>query len=196
MKELWNMFAAFFRIGLFTFGGGYAMLPLLEREVVVRNSWATREELLDYFAIGQCMPGIIAANTATLVGYKKRGVPGALCTTLGVIAPSLLVIMAIASLLGNISHLPAVQHAFAGIRVAVCVLILSSLIKLFTSNVVRKRAGNEPGSVKAFLRQNGISLLLFLGAFVVIVFVDGPPVYVVLGAVICGLLFFRKKGEE
>ena len=96
MKELLDMFLTFARIGGFTFGGGYAMLPMLQKEVVNGRHWATDEELMDYYAIGQCTPGIIAVNTATFVGYKNRGIPGAIAATLGVIAPSLVIIMIIA----------------------------------------------------------------------------------------------------
>jgi len=95
MKELLDMFLTFARIGGFTFGGGYAMLPMLQKEVVNGRHWATDEELMDYYAIGQCTPGIIAVNTATFVGYKNRGIPGAIAATLGVIAPSLVIIMII-----------------------------------------------------------------------------------------------------
>ncbi|NLD59934.1 MAG: chromate transporter [Clostridiales bacterium] len=135
MKELLSMFAAFFRIGLFTFGGGYSMLPMLEREVVVRHSWATMDEVLDYFAISQCTPGIIAVNTATFVGYKRRGVVGGIFSALGVIMPSLLVILAIAALLTNFMHIELIQYAFGGIRIAVGALILGTVIKLSRSAV-------------------------------------------------------------
>ena len=132
---LLDLFCTFFRVGLFTFGGGYAMLPLLQREVVDKKGWATEEELLDYFAVGQCTPGIIAVNTATFVGSKQKGVPGGILATLGVVAPSLVIITIIAAALQNFAHYPAVQNAFAGIRVAVCVLILNSVVKLWKSSV-------------------------------------------------------------
>ena len=88
LKELWNLYRSFFTIGALTFGGGYAMLPMLEREVVEKHKWATQEEILNYFAIGQCTPGVIAVNTATFVGYKQHHIPGALAATLGVISVS------------------------------------------------------------------------------------------------------------
>ena len=105
MKELLDMFLTFARIGGFTFGGGYAMLPMLQKEVVNGRHWATDEELMDYYAIGQCTPGIIAVNTATFVGYKNRGIPGAIAATLGVIAPSLVIIMIIAAFISNFIEL-------------------------------------------------------------------------------------------
>ena len=135
MKELWTMFLTFCRIGGLTFGGGYAMLPMLQREVVEKYQWATEEELMDYYAIGQCTPGIIAVNTATFVGYKKRGVLGAIFCTLGVVFPSLCIITVIAAFLKNFQDIIYVQQAFAGIRVAVCALIASSVLKLAKGNL-------------------------------------------------------------
>ena len=136
MKELWNLFITFARIGGLTFGGGYAMLPMLQREVVDQLHWATEEELMDYYAIGQCTPGIIAVNTATFIGYKQRGIPGAIAATLGVVTPSWVIIMLIAAFLNNFTDLAVVQNAFSGIRVCVCVLILNSVIKLAKKSVV------------------------------------------------------------
>ena len=123
MKELWKMFFAFARIGGLTFGGGYAMLPMLQKEVVEKNGWATEEELMDYYAIGQCTPGVIAVNTATFVGQKYRGTLGAIFATLGVVFPSMVIITLIAAFISNFAHLAVVQNAFAGVRVCVCVLI-------------------------------------------------------------------------
>jgi len=126
---------SFFKVGILTFGGGYAMLPMLQREIVERRGWATEEELLDYYAIGQCTPGVIAVNTATFIGSRKKGVLGGFLATLGVILPSLLIITAIAALLTNFAEIPAVQHALAGIRVAVVVLVGFSVWKLMKSGV-------------------------------------------------------------
>ena len=136
MPLLLDLFCTFFRIGAFTFGGGYAMLPMLQREIVEKKKWAAEEDLLDYFAVGQCTPGVIAVNTATFVGYKTAGIPGGIMATLGVVAPSLVIITAIAALLSNFAHYPAVRNAFAGIRVAVCVLILNSVLNLLKKSVV------------------------------------------------------------
>ena len=138
MPRLLDLFCAFFRIGLFTFGGGYAMLPLLQREIVEKKKWATEEEMLDYFAVGQCTPGVIAVNTATFVGFKEKKLSGAIFATLGVVSPSLVIITVIAALLSNFAHIAAVQNAFAGIRVAVCVLIFNSIVKLWKKSVVDK----------------------------------------------------------
>lgn len=137
-KTLLNLFIAFARVGVLTFGGGMAMLPILEREVVENHAWASNDELMDYYAVGQCTPGIIAVNTATFIGHKISGTIGGIVATAGVITPSILIILAIASVLSNFSSIPAVQSAFAGIRACVCVLIFNSVIKLSKSAIVDK----------------------------------------------------------
>ena len=121
-KRLWELFYTFAKVGVMTFGGGYAMLPILQREVVENKGWATEEELADWFAIGQCTPGIIAVNTATFVGQGLAGSIGGIVATLGVVFPSLIIITVIAAFIQNFAHLAIVQNAFAGIRVCVCVL--------------------------------------------------------------------------
>lgn len=135
MRELWDLFITFAKVGVMTFGGGMAMLPILQREVVQNKGWATDEELTDYFAIGQCTPGIIAVNTATFIGQKQRGVLGGIFATLGMVFPSLVIITALAGLITNFAHVAWVQHAFAGIRVVVCVLIFNAVLKLWKSAV-------------------------------------------------------------
>ncbi len=131
-----DLFVTFARIGVCTFGGGYAMLPILQRELVEKKGWTTEERLSDYFAIGQCTPGIIAVNTATFVGHDLRGVSGGVAATLGLVFPCLVIIMLIAAFLQNFAELPAVVHAFNGVRACVCALILSSVLKLRKSTVV------------------------------------------------------------
>lgn len=130
-----DLFWTFAKIGAFTFGGGYAMLPMLQAEVVEKKHWATDEELMDYFAVGQCTPGIIAVNTASFIGYYKKGIPGCIVATTGVIFPSVVIILIIASLLTNFADLPVVQHALGGIRIAVCVLICKAVISMFKTGV-------------------------------------------------------------
>ena len=169
MPLLLDLFCAFFRIGLFTFGGGYAMLPLLQREIVEKKHWATEEEMLDYFAVGQCTPGIIAVNTATFVGFKEKKLSGAIFATLGVVSPSLVIITVIAALLSNFAHIAAVQNAFAGIRVAVCVLILNSIVKLWKKSVVDKLT-------------LGVFIAVFLGS--VLLSHVSPVVFIVAAAVL------------
>lgn len=139
MKLLWELFVTFARMGAITFGGGMAMLPILQREVVENKHWATEEEMVDYYAIGQCTPGIIAVNTATFVGQKQAGVAGGIAATLGVVFPSLVIITILAGLITNFSHLAWVQNAFAGIQVCVCILIFNAVVKLLKKSVVDKR---------------------------------------------------------
>ena len=135
MKELFELYLSFFKIGILTFGGGYAMIPMLEREIVVKNKWATYDELMNYFAVSQCTPGVIAVNTATFIGYKKKGVIGGLFSTLGVITPSIIIICLLAGILDVFADNVYVKHAFAGISIAVCALMGSALIKMFKSGV-------------------------------------------------------------
>ena len=130
MKELFDLFWTFCKIGALTFGGGYAMLPLIQREIVENKKWSTEKEILDYYAVGQCTPGVIAVNTATFIGFKLKGIVGGIVATLGVIFPSLIIILIIASFLQSFADLSIVQSAFAGIRVAVVALIITTVIKL------------------------------------------------------------------
>ena len=174
MRVLWELFSAFARIGALTFGGGYAMIPLLEREVVNRHHWATEEELMDYYAVGQCTPGIIAVNVATFVGYKIAGNLGGVIATLGVVTPSLLIILLIASVLQNFADVPAVKSAFAGIRVCVCVLIFNAVLKLWKKAVVDKAA-----------------LVLFLLVFLLSLFTDLSPVVFVVVCAAAGIALTR-----
>ena len=136
MNRYLDLFLTFARIGVCTFGGGYAMLPILQREIVDQRGWATEEELTDYFAIGQCTPGVIAVNTATFVGSKEAGIAGGIVATLGLVFPSLVIIVLITAFLRNFAHLAVVSHAFAGIRACVCVLIFNSVLKLRKSTVI------------------------------------------------------------
>ena len=130
LKKYCELFITFAKVGVMTFGGGMAMLPILQREVAENKGWATDEELTDYFAIGQCTPGIIAVNTATFIGQKQGGIMGGIVATFGVVAPSLVIITLLAGLISRFSHIAAVQHAFAGIRCCVCVLIFNAVLKL------------------------------------------------------------------
>lgn len=176
MNEYVDLFMTFCRIGGLTFGGGYAMLPMLQKEVVDSRQWTTEEELLDYYAVGQCTPGIIAVNTATFIGYKQRGVLGAICATAGVVFPSLIIIMAIAAFLQNFTDIVWVQQAFNGIRVAVCVLILSAIMKLWKSSVVNK-----------------YSVLIVGITFLLGVVISVSPIIIVSGAVLVGCASYLYK---
>lgn len=136
MRTYLTLFLTFMRIGGLTFGGGYAMLPMMQRELVENHGWTTESELADYYAISQCTPGVIAINTATFIGYKVAGILGGIFATLGVAFPSLVIITIIAAFLQNFADLAVVQHAFAGIRVCVCVLIFQAVRKLWKNTVV------------------------------------------------------------
>lgn len=183
MKKLFDLFFTFARIGAFTFGGGYAMLPMLQREVVQSRKWATEDEVLDYFAIGQCTPGVIFVNTATFIGYKQKGFLGAIFATAGGVFPSLIIIMIIAAVLTNFAHLPVVQYAFGGIRVVVGVLICNAVMGMWKKSVVDKL---------------GIVLALF--SFLVVTFTDLSPVWMVLLGAVIGILVkafvSHKKGGK
>ena len=136
MKKLFLLLLSMVKIGLFTFGGGYAMLPLLERVLVNKKGWTTLAELRDYFAIGQCTPGLIALNVSTFIGQKRKGAAGALAAMAGFLTGPILIILLIAAFLQNFAQLEIIQHAFAGIRVCVCVLILQAVMRLWKSSVV------------------------------------------------------------
>ena len=176
---LWDLFCTFAKVGVMTFGGGYAMLPILQREVVDKKGWATEEELMDYFAIGQCTPGIIAVNTATFAGQKVKGFWGGLFATLGVVFPSLIIIMLLAGVIEAFSHIALVQHAFGGIRVCVCVLILNAVVKLFQKAVIDKPT-------------MAIFLVVALGSY----FTPVSPVVFVLAAGILGIVLKNMGGKK
>ena len=169
LKNLIELFLTFAKVGVMTFGGGYAMLPILQREVVEDKGWATEEELADYFAIGQCTPGVIAVNTATFIGRKKDGIPGGIAATLGVVFPSLVILSLLAGAITRFSELAWVKNAFAGIRV--CVLIFNAVWKLGKKALVDKWTA-------------AVFLLVAAGA----VLTDWSPVVFVLFAGACGIV--------
>lgn len=196
MNNFVDLFFTFAKIGVCTFGGGYAMLPILQRELVEKRDWATEAELSDYFAIGQCTPGIIAVNTATFVGHKRSGVAGGVIATLGLVFPCLVIIMLIAAFLQNFAELPVVIHAFNGVRACVCALILSSVLKLLKSTVV-----DRPTLVLYLV----VLLLAAVGTFVTF---DGripggnvvdyllSPIVLVVAAGVVGLCIRAAKGGK
>ena len=171
MKEIGRLFITFAKVGVMTFGGGMAMLPILQREVVENRGWATEEELTDYFAIGQCTPGIIAVNTATFIGHKCGGFLGATAATFGVVLPSVIIILILAGIIGEFSHVAAVQHAFAGIRVCVCVLIFNAVLKLWKNAVKDYKA-----------------ILIFVAVLALSLLTDVSPVIAIVAAAVAGIL--------
>lgn len=170
MNPYLNLFLTFARIGVCTFGGGYAMLPILQREIVDKRGWATDTELMDYYAIGQCTPGVIAVNTATFIGCKTHGVRGAVCATAGMIFPSLVIITVIAAGIQQFAHMAVVQHAFSGIRIAVCALVLQSVWKMAKNGVV-----------------DVLTAAILLVTFVLVAFLGLSPVAAVLLAAAAGI---------
>ena len=177
MNEYLELFLTFAKVGVMTFGGGMAMLPILQREVVEDHRWATEEELMDYYAIGQCTPGIIAVNTATFVGQKRKGALGGIIATLGMVFPSLVIISILAGLITNFSSLAWVQNAFAGIQVCVCVLIFNAVVKLLKKSVIDKRT---------FI----IFLLVMIGSTLL----NLSPVWFVLLAALAGIVLKNLEG--
>lgn len=175
MNVYLELFLTFFKIGLFTFGGGYAMLPLLERELVDKRGWVSKEEILDYYAIGQATPGIISINTSTFCGIKKAGNLGGIIASLGFLTPSIIIITIIADFLTTFSHVTYIQHAFAGIRVAVCALVLNTVINLVKNNADTK-----------------IKVVVFVLTFVAIAFIKISPVILVIAVGIFGILFGKR----
>ena len=171
--SLWTLFITFAKVGVMTFGGGYAMLPILEREVVKNHNWTTSEQMLDYYAIGQCTPGIIAVNVSTFIGYKTRGILGAIVATFGMVFPSLVIITALASVLKVFQDNVYVKKAFAGIRIAVCALMVTAVIGL-----VRKAVSNIPTAIVAVA---ALLLQMLLGV---------SPVIIVICTVAFGLIMY------
>ena len=179
---MWELFVSFFKIGLFTFGGGYAMLPMIQREIRDKHAWCTEEEILDYYAIGQCTPGVIAVNCATFVGHKVRGTLGAILATVAVVLPSLFIITVIAACIQSFAEYAAVQHALAGIRVGVAVLVLKTLIGLFKKSV-----------------RSAFAAAVCLAALCLSLIFKVSSVYIVVGAIVFGILYgtvFRKEAEK
>ncbi len=171
---LLTLFLSFAKVGVMTFGGGYAMIPILEREIVDQQGWASSEELMDYYAVGQCTPGVIAVNTATFIGYKVAGIAGGIVATLGIVFPSVVIITLIAGILTNFADIPAVKSAFAAIRVCVCVLIFNAVLKLW------KGAVKDKAATLLFVLVLGLSLLF-----------DISPVVFVLLCGTAGVLLTR-----
>lgn len=178
MKELLKLFLAFAKIGACTFGGGYAMLPIIQRELVEDRKWCTEEEVINYFAVGQCTPGVIAVNTATFIGHKRKGTMGAISATLGVIFPSVIIIMIIAAFISGFAENTYVIHAFNGIRAAVSALIVNAVVKLWKAGV-----------------KNAFGLGIFLIVFTVSVLFKLSPVYFILASVLAGLIYYKAGGR-
>ena len=171
MKKLLSLFWIFFKLGAVNFGGGYALLPLLQKEIVEKRGWATDEEMTDYYAIGQYTPGAIAVNVSTFIGYKVKGILGGIVATLGFVSPAFFVIFLIATILNNFADLKVVKSAFAAIRVCVFVLILSAILKLSKKSIV-----------------DVITLIIALVVLFLAIFTEIPLFIYVIVAGVSGLL--------
>jgi chromate transporter len=172
--SLLNIYWVFVQMGAVCFGGGYAMLPILERELVNKRGWTTKENIIDYYAIGQCTPGVIAVNTSTFVGNEIGGIFGGIAGTLGFITPSIVIISLIAKLLQNFAHITVIQNAFTGIRICVCALIVDATVKLWKS-AIKDRLG----------------VVIFLIVVVVSAIFDISPIFYVVISGATG--YFAKK---
>ena len=180
MKKFLDLFLTFCKIGVTTFGGGIAMLPVIQHEIVENKKWATNEEITDFFAVGQCTPGVIAVNTSTFIGNKVGGIAGGFIATLGMIFPPTVIITIIAALIKNFADFPAVIHALAGIKVAVCALIVNSVIMIFKSGV-----------------KDTVGFIIFLVVYAVGLFTSLSPVIYILGGAVVGISvkLIQKRGE-
>lgn len=179
IRKLGELYISFFKIGGLTFGGGLAMLPMLQREVVESRKWCNEEEILDMYAIGQCTPGIIAVNTATYVGYKQAGFIGGFFATLGIISPSILIICLVASILQNFLHLPAVIHALSGIRIVVCALMLNTVVTMAKKGI-----------------KDALGAILFIGGFILACFTPVPTALIIVIAGIAGIIARKAGGNK
>ena len=177
MKEYFELYWAFFRIGGLTFGGGLSMLPMLKYELVEKKKWVSEEQLLDCYAVGQCTPGIIAVNTATYVGYLKKGLAGAIWGTAGMISPSILIITTLCLFLNNFMDNVWVRHALMGIKGVVCALMLNTVISLAKKSLV-----------------SPLCVVIGIAATILAMFTDVPTVLIVVVAAIVGIIYEKIKG--
>ena len=178
-RQLWKVFATFFKIGAFTFGGGYAMIPLIQREAVDKHGWVTEDDILDIIAIAESTPGPIAINSATFVGYRACGVLGSVAATLGGVLPSFVLIFAISFVLRQFQEIKAVQYAFQGIRAGVLALLCKALWGMYKKN-----------------KKNWASYIVMAGSFVLTAVVDVSVLPVLIGCAVFGLVTARlMKGQ-
>lgn len=174
MNDLFALYAAFFRIGGLTFGGGLTMLPMLKYELVEKKGWVEEDDLLNYYAVGQCTPGIIAVNVATFVGYKKKGIAGAIFSTLGMISPSLIIVSILAMFLEQFMSNQTIAHAVGGIKVVVCALMLNTVITMGKKTI-----------------KGALTAIVCLIAFVLAMFSPVPTVLIVIIFGIFGIIMYK-----
>ncbi len=183
LKRILTLFLTFFKIGAFTFGGGYAMIPLIQREIVEKHGWMTDEDILDIFAIAESTPGPIAINSATFVGFRTAGFWGSALATTGVVLPSFVIILLISFLLTGFADIPAVQYAFFGIRAGVLALLVKALWTMYKKNP-----------------KGPIPYVLMGVAFVATAFLKVPVLAVLAGCaltgLICSFIAWRKEDKQ
>ena len=181
IKDFLELYLAFVKIGTFTFGGGLAMMPIMQRELMEKRGWVTEEELIDYFAIGQSTPGIIAVNVATFVGYKRLGWFGGIIGTLGVVTPSWVIIMLLAGAISSVDKYPLAQKALHGINIAVAALLTSVIVKFAKKTI-----------------KNVWNAVFMLLAFVLIYFFKVQSVWIIIASLITGslLTLYRQKARR
>jgi chromate transporter len=192
VTEFLDLVWTFIKIGVSTFGGGYAMVPVLERELIKKKGWITMTEVMNYYTIAQVTPGIIAVNISTFVGYKRRGAAGGIAATAAFILPGIVFMTVISLFISRFAEYAAVQHAFAGIRVAVGALILDTIRKLVLE--LFKNEKPSEADVKPPAERRGRHVFtagVFAAAFLLSVLLSPSPVWIVAGAALAGFLFFR-----
>jgi chromate transporter len=174
MKKYFELFFTFMKMGVITFGGGYAMMPVIERELINKRQWVTNEEVLDYYTIAQITPGIIAVNVSTFVGYKKGGIVGGVLATVGFISIPMCLVIIIGLLIQNFVTLPVVAHAFAGVKIAVAALILGTVIKMARQAI-----------------KDIFSIAICVIAFIMIVIFGASPVVLIICFGLLGIVLYR-----
>ena len=180
MNPILSVFLTFLKIGAFTFGGGYAMIPLIQREAVEKHGWVSDDDILEIVAVAESTPGPIAINAATFVGYRVGGFFGAAAATMGVVLPSFVIILAVSAVLDAFQSLRAVQYAFFGIRAGVLALLLKALWNMYKK-----------------CPKGWLSYILMGAAFVLTAFLGVPVIAVIVGCAATGLLsaFLAKRRE-
>lgn len=170
LKELWDLYYTFAKIGTFTIGGGLAMMPMMQKELIEKKHWITEEDLIDYYAVGQSTPGIVAVNVATFVGFRQVGIIGGIVATLGMVTPSLVIIMILAGFINSISDYPVAQKALRGINVAVAALMTSVIVKFAKKTI-----------------KNIVNAVFMLISFALVFFFKVPSFYIILCALAIGV---------
>lgn len=178
-KNLFLLFITFLKIGAFTFGGGYAMIPLIQKEVCEKRKWLSDDDILDIIAIAESTPGPFAINAATFVGYRITGVFGATAATVGLVLPSFLIITVIAAILNEFADIKAVQYAFVGIRAGVLALIIKALWSMYKQ-----------------CSKNVFSYIIAAGAFVFVTFIDINAIFIIIGCAVAGLIYSLAIGKK